>query len=83
MNASQPTMVAVPAIPPNRSSKTFGSVKVVPWKMMLETAVVKKMIIEIRMSIARHSALVVPSLAVSAGFATDAEAAFFNGTRAR
>ncbi len=83
MNASQPTIVAVGAMPPRRSSKTFGSVNVVPWKMMLETAVVNRMIVEMRISIARHSALVVPAPADALGLATDAVAALRVARRSR
>ena len=76
-------MVAVPAMPTNRSSKIFGRAKVVPWKIMLETAVVKKMIMVTRISMARHSALLAADGAAAPGAATEAEAAFFNGNRSR
>ena len=48
--ANQPISVAEPAMLPSRSSNTFGSVNVVDWKMMLEIAVVKKMIAVRRIS---------------------------------
>ena len=41
-----------PAMPCRRSSKIFGSAKVVDWKTMLETAVAANTITETRSSIA-------------------------------
>ena len=65
-NANAPTIVATSARPPrpwprshpttspdrpcSRSSKIFGSAKVVDWKMMLETAVVMNTISDTRSS---------------------------------
>ena len=50
--ASWPSPVAELAKPRSRSSKTFGKANVVDWKMMLETAVVRKTMIEMRRSAA-------------------------------
>ena len=50
---------------------------------MLETAVVKKMIEETRINIARKSAELVLAPGAALGLATEAEAAFFSGTRSR
>ena len=54
--ASWPIAVADGAMPPRRSSNTLGSAKVVDWKTMLETAVVRNTIIETRSSSALRSA---------------------------
>ena len=44
--AKVPISDADDAIPFRRSSKIFGSAKVVPWKITLEIAVVKKITVE-------------------------------------
>ncbi len=56
-------------MPPSRSSNTFGSAKVVDWKTMLDTAVVKKTMAETRTS----------SALTSAGSTRAAAAAFTRG----
>jgi len=55
-NASWPSVVAEMAIPCSRSSNTLGRAKVVDWKTMLETAVVKKTMADTRNSSALMSA---------------------------
>src|SRR5262249_18339096 len=55
-NAKPPSAVADALMPPSRSSNTLGRAKVVDWKTMLDTAVVRNTIIDTRKSNALMSA---------------------------
>src|SRR3546814_19861604 len=56
--AHPPTSDGVVAKLASRSSKIFGSAKVMHWKIMLPSAVVPKTIVEMRNSVARSTGMV-------------------------